>query len=218
MRIGHFVPSYRPICDGLSAQLVREYSTLAHRLGYDYRYWAEETSDIVILRNCALRQAIEWDCDYLCMQDSDIWSKSSVGAIALMLETARRYGAAMVAAICGLRRQPPAPNVQPYKPGEVYRAEKAGTGLVLIDCKQVAELPQRQWFGRAYGDYGCTTELGEDIWFSKELVAAGLSIYADGRVPTTHAHRDVSTLDYPGAVMASGKSPTSHPTEIGAQQ
>lgn len=216
MRIGHFIPSYRPMCDGLSGQLLREQDTLAHRLGYDYRWWAEETSDIVVLRNRALKDAILQECDYLCMQDSDIWSKASVGAIAFLLETARKHDAALVAAICGLRRIPACANVSPCHFGEVYEADKVGTGLVLIDCKQAAKLGGMR-FGRKYNEDGTEILVGEDIWFSHRLAEAGMKIYVDGRVPTTHGRRDVETLDYPGAATVSGKSPTSHPTETGAQ-
>lgn len=205
MIIGHFVPSYRPICDGLSAQLLREQDTLAHRLGYDYRYWAEETSDIVVLRNRALKRAIEMGCDYLCMQDSDIWSKSSIGAIAVMLETARKTGAAMTVAICGLRRTPAVSNVEPVRAGEVYKGIKAGTGLVLIDCKQAATIEGR-WFDREYSEDGADIMVGEDIWFCRQLAKHNLELWVDGRVPTTHAKRDVVSLDYPGAATASGNS------------
>ena len=214
MRIGHFVPSYRPICDGLVAQVLREQDTIAHRLEYDYRFWAEETSDLVILRNRALNFAIEQECDYLCMQDSDIWSKSSVGAIAFMLETARKHDAALVAAICGLRRTPPVANVKPMHAGKVYEAEKVGTGLVLIDCKKAVDI-EGMAFGRTYNEDGSEMLVGEDIWFSHRLTEAGHKIYVDGRVPTTHARRDVETLDYPGSAKTSGKSSDSHPAEIG---
>lgn len=215
MIIGHFTPSYTPISPGQTAQILREESVLHGRLGYDYRWWSEECSDIVMLRNRALAQAIEWGCDYLCMQDSDIQSRSSVGAIALLLETARKTDAAMVAAICGLRRKPACANVEPCKPGEVYKATKVGTGLVLIDCKQVATIKER-WFDKSYSEDGTSIDVGEDIWFCQVLDRAGMSIYVDGRVPTTHAMKDLETLDYPGAAMPSGNSATSNPAETGA--
>lgn len=219
MKIGHFTPSYTPISPGQTAQILREESILHGRLGYEYRWWSEELSDIVVIRNRALAQAIEWDLDYLCMQDSDIHSKSSMGAIVLMLETARTTGAAMVAAICGLRRKPHTANVEPCHAGTVYEAKKAGTGLVLIDCRQIAEAQNdnSQWFGKTYGPNGTTIDVGEDIWFCQRLRDAGLSIYVDGRVPTTHAMKDLKTLDYPGAATASSKSPDSYPAGIGTQ-
>lgn len=215
MIIGHFTPSYTPISPGQTAQILREESVLHGRLGYDYRWWSEECSDIVMLRNRALAQAIEMGCDYLCMQDSDIQSRSNMGAIVLMLETARSTGAAMVAAICGLRRKPVCANVEPCRPGEVYEAEKAGTGLVLIDCKQVAGIKER-WFDKSYTDDGTAIDVGEDIWFCQVLKRNGMSLYVDGRVPTTHAMKDLETLDYPGAVTGISKTPPSDPTETGA--
>ncbi len=216
MKIGHFTPSYTPITAGQVAQILREEDTLHGRLGYDYEWWSEECSDVVKVRNRALQRAIDIGCDYLCMQDSDIWSKSNIGAIAPMLVTARETGAAMVAAICGLRRDPPVANVSPSKPGEVYEASKAGTGLVLIDCEQAEKL-ERPWFGKEWSEDGCEITLGEDIWFCKRLSDAGQTLWVDGRVPTTHVHRDLKTLDYPGAATASGPSPDSHPAETGTQ-
>lgn len=218
MIIGHFTPSYTPITPGQTAQILREENTLHTRLGYNYRWWSEECSDIVVVRNRALKHAIDTGCDFLCMQDSDIYSKSSLGAIAPMLATARETGAALVAAICGLRRIPIRSNVEPSRPGEVYEAEKVGTGLVLIDCKQVAEAEsQERWFEKTYNHDGTAVDIGEDIWFSRWLRDEGLTIYVDGRVPTTHARKDLETLDYPGATAVGGKSQCGSPAEIGAQ-
>lgn len=197
MIIGHFTPSYTPICAGQVAQILREEATLHDRLGYEYRWWSEEQSSIVAVRNRNLKAAIEMGCDYLCMQDSDIWSKSSIGAIAPMLLTARETGAAMVAAIVGLRRKDAQANVHPVKAGEVYEAEKAGTGLVLIDCAQAAEIGA-PWFMNTYSDDGCNLAVGEDIHFCRLLREHGKRIVVDGRIPTTHVRRDIWTLDYPG--------------------
>lgn len=220
MKIGHFTPSYSPLCPGLTAQTHREAATLCDRLGYEYTWWDLCNSDISRVRNLALKRAIDTGCDFLCMQDSDIWSKSSIGAIAPMLATARETGAAMVAAICGLRRTPASANVEPCKPGEVYEATKAGTGLVLIDCAQVAEMLETEGgiaFDRKLSADGTEIELGEDIYFCRRLRTAGLTIFVDGRVPTTHVNRDVRTLDYPGTANVSGQSRTETEPEIRTQ-
>lgn len=218
MKIGHFIPSYTPICAGLLAQTHREAATLCDRLGYTYKCWDWCSSDISRVRNRALHDAIEWGMDYLCMQDSDIWSKSSIGAIAPLLSTAMERRAAMVAAICGLRRKPHTANVQPCKPGEIYEAEKVGTGLVLIDVAMVKQMLEDEGgiaFDRVLTDDGCDVEIGEDIWFSRRLREAGLKIYVDGRVPTTHVRRDVETLDYPGTANAGSQPRTETQAAIG---
>jgi hypothetical protein len=200
MRIGHFTPSYTPITPGLTAQTHREAATLTEKLNYSYEWWEESCSDIVKIRNRAIKRSIDECHNYLCMQDSDIYSKSSIGVIAPMLATALETGAAMVAAICGLRRTPPCSNVEPSRPGQVYTAEKAGTGIVLIDVGQVSKIwGTRRLFDKSYNEDGTEIEVGEDIWFCRVLRDAGLSIYVDGRVPTTHVQVDRTTLDYPGA-------------------
>lgn len=217
MIIGHFTPSYTPITAGQVAQILREEATLHDRLGYDYRWWSEEQSSIVAVRNRALKSAIEQGCDYLCMQDSDIWSKSSIGAIAPMLSTIRETGAAAVAAIVGLRREHAIANVRPCKPGEVYEAEKAGTGLILIDCKQAAEMGA-PWFMNTFSDDGTELLIGEDIHFCRRIHDAGKTLYVDGRVPTTHVRRDIWTLDYPGrAGTATSQTADGTQPQMGAQ-
>lgn len=212
MIIGHFTPTYTPICPGQVAQILREESVLHDRLGYDYRWWSEERSSIVSVRNSALRDAISMGCDYLLMQDSDVWSKSSMGAVAPMLATARETGAAAVAAIVGLRRKKAAANVLPCRPGEVYAAEKAGTGMILIDCAQAEEVGA-PWFANTYSNDGCEIEVGEDIHFCRLLRKHGKALYVDGRIPTTHVRRDVWTLDYPGRTASVGSQNTdgTHP-------
>ncbi len=215
MRIGHFTPTYTPICDEQHVQVLREKDTLQDRLMFDYRRWTANASDIVILRNRALAYAIEMECDYLCMQDSDIFSKHPMGAIAPLLETAVKTGAAMVAAICGMRKAGAPANVEPCRPGEVYEAERVGTGLVVIDCKMASKIVGMA-FAKIYDVDGTNIRTGEDVWFCERLQELGAKIFVDGRVPTTHINRDVLTLDFPGAATVSSKSQTSNPTEKGA--
>lgn len=220
MKIGHWIPSYRPPCDQLTMQTHVERTVLEERLGYEYRLWTDSSTDIKALRNGALEQAMEWGLDYLCMQDSDIYSKSSIGAISIMLETARTKDATQVAAICGLRRYPHQANVQPFGPdlrGTVYEAEKCGTGLVLIDVKAVASWDYEDaWFDQIYNRRGTKLERGEDIFFSKLVREMGGKLFVDGRVPTTHILADHRTLDYPGAAAARSETQeTAIPAETG---
>lgn len=201
MRVAHFTPSYKPICDGQTAQLLREHDSLNRRVeGYEYMWWSLELSDIARVRNLALQQAIDWECDFLVMQDSDVYSKASIGAIPLLLETAASSDATIVAAIVGLRREPHTANVEPCNPGQVYKAEKCGTGLVCIDVNQVkAWNYDGPWFKFIYNQRGTECEVGEDIFFSQLVTEMGGSIWVDGRVPTTHVCKDTKSLDYPGA-------------------
>lgn len=219
MKIGHFIPTYRPCCDGLVMQIPREEYYLHGRLNIDYQPWCERTSDIATLRNRAVDEAINRGLDYLCMQDSDIFSKSKVGAITLLLETMMQKEATMVAAICGLRRDPPEPNVRPVQPGEVYEGTRAGTGLVLFDVAKLKELREKEGrlFDREYNEHGTSMETGEDIWLCKLILKHGGSIIIDGRVPTTHGMEDFKTLDYPGAVSARSESHTDTQPQQGAQ-
>ena len=202
MKIGHITPCYTPIAPGQVAQLLREQDVLTGRLEYDYRWWGESYTDIKRLRNRTMETAIRWELDYLVMQDADVWSKSNIGAIAPMLDTLRSVEATMVSAIVGRRRKPHVANAEPCRAGEVYVAEKCGTGLVLIDVQKVASWKfSGAWFDQTYNTRGSAIETGEDIFFSKLVrkMDGEEALWIDGRVPTTHALEDTSTLDYPGA-------------------
>lgn len=201
MRIGHFTPGYGGVCDEQGEQLLRESITMG-QLGYEWRHWKEYSTDIVSVRNRNLQRAIDKGLDYVLFQDADIYSNSKIGAAAVLLETARKTGAAAVAALVGLRSEPPKANVWPLpeQPGAVYEAEKAGTGIMLIDCRQIASWDYSgPWFDNVYADERKTRiETGEDIYFCNLIREMGATLYVDSRLPTTHVKRDTRTLDYPG--------------------
>lgn len=216
MRIAHFTPAYTPIHWGQTGQLLRDSATMA-RLDYEWMWWCEESTDIVSIRNRALRKALDRGFDYLVMQDSDVFSKASIGAVAILLETARRHKATAVAAMVGLQgssrpgyQESPKANVWPLPQqfGDVYKAEKAGTGLIMIDCAQVASWEHGgAFFANEYTDATKTRiGTGEDIFFCNLIHQHGGSLYVDSRVPTTHVKRDARTLDYPGAVNGDRKA------------
>lgn len=82
-------------------------------------------------------------------------------------------------------------NVYPWHQGRVFECEKVGTGMVLIDLRKV-----REWyadrtepcFWRTYSDHGVTQEVGQDIWFTRDIVRGthGGKVVCDGRISTTH--------------------------------
>ena len=87
-------------------------------------------------------------------------------------------------------------NVYPWRPGEVYEVEKAGTGIILIDVRKV-----RKWYddyegpcfwrtyeGKGGVGKGVVADTGQDIWFTRDVIR-GMhkgTVACDGRVSTTH--------------------------------
>lgn len=204
LKIGHYFPCYRKPEPHLLVQVSNEARTL-EQLGHEYYCDQDEHGDIVIARNRALENAIKAGLDFLCMQDSDNWTTSSVGAIAPMLQTAQANGAAAVAAIVGLRGHKRC-NVEPARPREVYRGKRAGAGILLIDIARVKDYP-RPFFMNEYSPDGLHKDPGQDIYFSRLLESQGGELWIDGRIPTIHKQSDLSSLFYPGTdATAGGKS------------
>lgn len=158
-------------------------------------------------RNRVLEQMLEnEEFDFLMMQDSDIYCP--VGSpMEKMLETAKEHSAHVVAAICALRRNLGGPelqaNVFPLELGDTYKAERVGTGMVLLDLQRIRQIRKKYkgpFFGRTFTDESQTTcDMGEDIFFSNVLGAHDGRIFVDGRVPTVHAHTNVTHLVYRGS-------------------
>lgn len=204
MKVGYFVPAYRQNEHAyLRMQAVVE-ERASVKAGYEVSPWWIDCGDIAQARRIALHHSVEHGHDYLLMQDSDIYVPDGRSAIVPMLETAQKHNAAAVAAICGLRRiraESVQPNVLPFKPGEVYEAEKAGTGLMLIDVGWVRERYDEYtgpWFERTWKDERhLQLDTGEDIFFCKIVRAMGGSLWVDGRVHTVHAYTDTMHLRYP---------------------
>jgi len=204
--VGHYIPSYRPPHRLVTEQVGREGWNLG-RAGIEYIPSTDCIGDIVIARNDAIHAAIDAGIDYLVMQDSDNYCPHPRGAILPMLETAAKHKATMVAAVVGLRQNPPRGNVEPPQLGGVYKATRAGTGLVLIDVARV-----RDWghdgafFMNVYDKHGRKKEPGQDIYFSRLLEQYGGELWADARIPTRHVQEDHESLFFPGSATASGHS------------
>jgi hypothetical protein len=175
------------------------------RAGHSSGFWANHSCDLVALRNEAMDRAVRNGFDFLFMQDADVFSECPGGPLIRLLGTAIETGATITGACVSMRTRPPRANVWPVKVGEVFEAEKIGTGMVLINLAKVREWYDdykgpcfaRRYFmetpdGRALAaeppDYNrmIRPELGMDIWFSHLVRAQGQTIWCDARIPTTH--------------------------------
>lgn len=92
--------------------------------------------------------------------------------------------------------------------GEVYKGERAGAGLILIDLHRVRDWGlDGAWFLDTYTADGMGKECGQDIHFTRLIEKHGGELWIDGRIPTAHSQRDSTSLFYPGSdANASGQS------------
>lgn len=201
LKIDHWVPAYnQQINVNIVPQTHRD-AMHAAEAGHVYRFWSQHSCDLVAMRNQALHRSLCDGFDYLLMQDSDVFSTAPQGPLMPMLETMRETEATVVGALVTMRTNPPRANVWPVYPGEVFEAEKIGTGMVLLDLNKI-----REWyedydgpcFQRAYKtNKSIEPQTGMDIFFSYVVREHGGTVVCDGRIPTVHINA-VSMLPYNG--------------------
>jgi hypothetical protein len=212
VRVGFWIPTHR---EQLPCRLVRQkdLDTAAIRdAGHEYRWWWSSSSDIARMRNEALERARDARLDFLLMQDDDIYCPEETSPLLRLVETAERESAAIVGAICGLRRirlDQIAPNCRPLHVGQVYEGERVGTGMMLIDVRAITALAREYegpWFGRTYHDARQTrADYGEDFFFCEVVRGLGGKLVIDGSIETVHAYTDHHHLHYrPGASSEAG--------------
>lgn len=183
------------------------------RAGHVLSYGFSASSDIARQRNMALELALKSDAEYMLMQDADVYVPEGVVVLPL-LEHLQTAGAAMAGVPVGLRRMTDTgeviPNVRPAQKdqpifGAVYEADRIGTGLILVDLAQIAEIAQDYqgpWFARTYDDARQSVpDYGEDIFFCEVLRAHGKSIIVDGTIRAVHVRQDHDTLDSARAIF-----------------
>lgn len=190
LKVGHYVPAYNEQVNvSIVSQALMD-ATAMTMLGHNYRFWAAHSCDLIAMRNQALEKALNLELDYLFMQDADVYSDARGGALGPLLETAIDTGATITGALVTMRTDPPKANVWPVHVGEVYEADKIGTGMVLLNLNKI-----RPWYGDYTGpcfsrvyetDKGITPKIGSDIFFSYVVRQHGGLIVCDASVSTVH--------------------------------
>lgn len=199
LKIAQWIPAYNSqVSAHIVPQCLRDQASVL-RAGHTHGFWSGHSCDLVSMRNETLDRAIQDGWDYLLMQDADVFSPCEGGPLMRLLATALETGATITGACVSIRTRPPRANVWPVKVGEVYEAEKIGTGMVLINLAKV-----REWYGdykgpcfarRYFMETGADgaecnrmirPEIGMDVWFSKIVRAHGQTVWCDARIPTAH--------------------------------
>lgn len=198
IKLAHWTPAYRGMMRAeLRNQSLLDFCTLAEQK-VTYGSWHTASADLARARNEAVEHAIARGFDYLAMQDADVCAimtdEQQESPLAQLLETAQAKSALLVGALCVLRRGHGEVNVDPLADG-VYRADSIGTGLVLIDLRQLIARATTAdytgpWFANTYKDARHTRlERGEDMFFCELVKALGGEIWADARIATDHDGR-----------------------------
>lgn len=194
MKVAHFIPAYRSVVHVEIALALARDAAWCEAAGYQHWPFFIDAAGIARARNRAVQAATERGADLLLMQDSDVFmvlshasaKRSRFGsALDALWDTMRRNDAAAVGAAVPVRNGQ-SMNCEPARPGEVYPG-KVGTGLMLIDLRKLADLP-RPWFVHTDRADGLDVECSEDIYFCRQLEAAGLSVFVDYGIDTGHAY------------------------------
>ncbi len=202
MKVAHYIPAYnQQVTVNIVAQCLHDEASL-RAAGHDHHFWSQHNCDLIYMRNRALHRALtDLRADYLFMQDSDVYSPMQGGPVIHLLRTAQETGATLTGAMVSMRTRPPKANVWPCYPGEIFEADKIGTGMVLVDLNKV-----REWyddfnepcFSRIYTTGKCfEPKVGSDIYFSYVVRSKGGLIVCDGTVPTVHID-GTAALPYDG--------------------
>lgn len=190
LKIDHFVPAYNEqVNANLMSQIVRD-SHYCRDAGHVWRLRGAHGCDLLSMRNRALDRSIREGFDFLFMQDSDTFSTATNGPIKPLLETSLKLGATLTGALVTMRTRPARANVWPCHPGEVYEADKVGSGMILLDLNRI-----REWYGeydgpcfqRMYETDKCIEpKVGSDIFFCYVVRQHGGLVAVDATVPTVH--------------------------------
>lgn len=216
MKVGYLVPAYGGRVDSrIWKQGVLE-GIASAEAGYDLYPVELDVNGVDLARNQGLESARAQGMDYLFMQDADTLCQGPV--IAHLLEIAARKEAAVVALAYLLRRTDPTVSVFPLPdddgaelacgPGVTrlslpsssgWDAERAGTGLMLVDVAAVNRIAQSYdgpWFRRTYLGRGAVLDEGGDFYFCRVVREHGERVWIAGGFTTVHAHREDMELTY----------------------
>lgn len=237
LKIGCFVPAYgEKVTTHLLVQSAADRRSVANA-GHEYTFWSNHSCDLVALRNAAALKAATEGYDFLLMQDADVYSAAKGGPLIRLLATALETGACVTGALVTMRTHPPRANAWTadgslIKPGTVFECSKIGSGMILLDMRQI-----RAWWGVSYMGplfdvvYEVFTNketgeqfqpktkkaIGMDIWFSKLVREMGQSVWCDARIPASHVD-DMYSHDYDGQTIPdlAGSPGSTDPAVLGA--
>lgn len=180
MKVGIWTPAYRYQVTVQHRDSVIADVVWAMSHGHEPSIWSASSVCLPRMRNQAIARAIDMGLDRLMMVDADVWGDGVLGRLWAVMD---EMGCALagLAVPCRDPRQGVVANCDPWTPGEVYEGQ-VGTGAVLIDVHQVAEVSP-PWCVDVMSPDGCTRLVGHDIYLSRLLLDEGKSVMVDAREP-----------------------------------
>ena len=199
MLIGYFMPALHDEGSMRAAATARECLVWSIRNDHTWEEQVRDCYPLDVARNRAVEWSLERGHDLLIQQDNDCFvdEASNPGPLVYRLLTTMREHDAAVVSLALPCRIPNSngnarPNCYPAKPGETYEAETAGAGILLIDMKKLASLPQ-PWFRTVVSDDGLEVIEDEGIFFFKKVIAAGHKVIIDWTIPACHGVKTAMT-------------------------
>lgn len=178
MRVALYVPAYRGTVR-LEHMRTHEWNReYARSAGIEIGTLDTHNLHIDEARNRAMVDALGFECDRILMMDADVGVQQPHvnNALAHLMKRMDETGAAAVGSVV-LRRN--------GEPNVFDDGQSVGTGLMLIDLRQVAKVSP-PWFQRRVSPDGTETVCTGDIAFCRLLRAKGLRVVVDHGLPTVH--------------------------------
>lgn len=192
MRIGLFVPAYR---GSVRLEHMRTHTRSrewALSEGHEVGDIDTQMCHIDQARNYATKTALEYDCDRLLMMDADVGVEYPSNALGHLMSVMDETAAAVVGAV--VLRRTGTPNV-------FDQDQSVGTGLILIDLRQIVRIDP-PWFQPRYSADGSEAVCTGDIAFCRLVRARGMCVVVDSTLPTIHVGEQLHKFSAPAAVIA----------------
>ena len=202
LRIGAFTPCYRGQVNIEHAYALLRDMAWALGAGHAYSPFRSSGCSIERARNWAVVQSLRCEHDLLLMMDADVATVSPVSGLERLVGAWRRTRAAVVGAVVMLRGGARANVVADPQTGHMLRDDgiEVGTGLMLVDVRQVARIAP-PWFRTRYSDDGTQVVASEDIAFCRLVRARGLRVEIEETLETQHLDEVGMLYSPPAAEM-----------------
>ena len=184
MKIALAVPAYRQTVAVQTAYAWAQDAMTALEMGWRPLLLTVDCHGVARARNQFVEIAMKEGARLLLMMDSDTFPTPPWGGLKDMWAAMTETGAAVVGAAYPMRNG----NVMccnPVKPGEVYEADKVGTGYMLIDLVKLRDLP-KPWFVYEVAADGIETTRGEDVYFCELIREHGHKLVVNYRLQMAH--------------------------------
>lgn len=189
MRIAMWVPQYSPMTEGTWVTSLLDHAW-ALDAGHQVHVVRAQGQPLDMVRNRAVAQALEAQCDLLYMVDADTWADHSGSPLEQLVDTLETTDAAVAGAVVPLNNGRSL-NATPAEVNEVVETERIGAAMLLIDLRKLAAMDYSgPWFKTTLTGDGLSVQESEDVHFCRVVREHGGTLFANCQIPTNHAMRN----------------------------